>query len=444
MLRGSNLDQSVPGTFFPVEVLSLSQLSDELATGDDSTDVRPRLLILSASAGFGHFRCGQAVERACHLLGYNWNISHIDILDYTNPLFKTMYSKMYIDMMTKMPEVLGWLYDQLDKPEKNRKNKLAFDRLHVGPFIRLIKQIRPDVVFCTHSLPAEIISWLNGRKKNPLRIRQTIIITDFDAHALWLCENYEKYFVALEETRVHLEQIGVPAGKVAVTGIPIDPVFSDLPDRRAMRMKYGLNPDTSTILTSAGGYGVGRVEKVIALLMQLKQKTQVIAICGKNEALKERLENVAAAQDEHSNVSLLVVGYTSAMHEYMAASDLIIGKPGGMTMCESLASGLVWVVVNPIPGQEVRNSDHLLEEGCAIKCNNLPALPFKVDRLLADSDRLARMQQNSLRLARPDAARQIATSLKQIIDQYPQTAIPQAGLSSTSMDGWSSPRTFPS
>ena len=186
-----------------------------------------------------------------------------------------------------------------------------------------------------------------------------------------------------------------------------------------MRTKLGLNPDLPTILTSAGGYGVGRVETVISLLMRLRHPAQVIAVCGKNAALKQRLEAVASASERHPRVALRVVGYTSAMHDYMAASDLIVGKPGGMTMCESLASGLVWVVVNPIPGQEERNSDHLLEEGCAIKCNNLPALTFKIDRLLAHPDRLAAMRENSYRLSRPDAAVVIARTLQRLVEAEP-------------------------
>lgn len=382
-----------------------------LDADDVSARRRKRLLILSASAGHGHIRCGQAVEKACAAEKLDFDVTHVDILDYTNPLFKTVYSKMYIDMMTNMPEVLGWLYDQLDKPWKSKKHKLAFDKLHVGPFIRLLERIRPDMVFCTHSLPAEIISWLRGRKRKPMHVRQTVVITDFDVHALWLCEHYEHYFVALDETRAHLDALGMPVEQITVSGIPIDPVYRRLPERRAMRLKHGLDPDRVTILVSAGGYGVGRVETVLSLLLRLRHPAQVIAVCGKNETLKQKLEAHAAAEDRHPRVALKVVGYTNTMHEFMAASDLIVGKPGGMTMCESLAAGLVWVVVNPIPGQEERNSDHLLEQGAAIKCNNLPTLTFKIDRLLDKPERLAAMRQNSLDLARPDAASVIARKL---------------------------------
>jgi processive 1,2-diacylglycerol beta-glucosyltransferase len=111
---------------------------------------------------------------------------------------------------------------------------------------------------------------------------------------------------------------------------------------------------------------------------------------------------------------MLNIGYTTLMDEFMSASDILLGKPGGLTTSEALAKGLVFVIVNPIPGQEERNSDHLLEEGVAIRCNNLPVLGYKVDRLLVDAARFARMQDSARRLARPHAARDIVTKLRDL------------------------------
>ena len=377
---------------------------------------RTRVLILSASAGAGHVRAAQAIERAFAEVGPDADVQHFDILDYANPLFRTVYSKMYLDMVNRMPEVLGWLYDQFDKPWKTRGHKLAFDKLNVGPFVKLLRSHRPDVVVCTHALPAEIITWLSTRKRRPLPIRQAVVITDFDVHALWLVEHYERYYVALDETRVHLEELGVPAEKIEVTGIPIDPAFARPIDRIEVRRKLGLDPDRTTILVSAGGFGVGRVESVLSLLMRLQHPAQIVAICGRNEALKADLESVASRQLEGARVALKVVGYTTAMHEYMAASDLIVGKPGGLTISEALASGLGFVIVNPIPGQEERNSDHLLENGVAIKCNNLPTLTYKVDRLLADPARLADMRARSLAMGRPRSAFDVQGSLMRLAE----------------------------
>jgi processive 1,2-diacylglycerol beta-glucosyltransferase len=104
------------------------------------------------------------------------------------------------------------------------------------------------------------------------------------------------------------------------------------------------------------------------------------------------------------------------MDEYMSAADILLGKPGGLTTSEALAKGLVFCIVNPIPGQEERNSDHLLEEGVAVRCNNLPALAYKLDRLLADPARFNAMRENALRLARPHAARNVVEKLVSLVD----------------------------
>jgi processive 1,2-diacylglycerol beta-glucosyltransferase len=312
-------------------------------------------------------------------------------------------------MVNKMPEVLGWLYDHLDKPWKNERRRLAFDKLNTRPFVKLLKEYRPDISICTHFLPAEIVSWLKAKER--IMSRQAIIVTDFDVHAMWLCHHYEHYFVALDETREHMERLGIPAEKLTVSGIPIDPVFAREKDKKEMRRKHGLKEDGTTILVSAGGFGVGPIEHLMASLLQLKHPAQAIVICGRNEELKDRIERLARNLPPASAVAVHALGYTTGMDEYMAASDIVLGKPGGLTTSEALAKGLVFVIVNPIPGQEERNSDHLLEEGVAIRCNNLPVLAYKIDRLLDDQARFASMQANARRLARPRAAYEIIGKL---------------------------------
>ena len=368
-----------------------------------------RVLVLSASAGAGHVRAAQAVEKAFRELDAAAEVRHVDTLDYTNKVFRHLYAKAYLDMVQSAPTALGWLYDRLDQPWQNERRRLALDRLNTRPFVKLLKEYRPDITVCTHFLPAEIISWLKAKERltNP----QAIIVTDFDVHAMWLCHHYEQYFVALEETRVHMEQLGIPAGKITVSGIPIDPVFAQPKDKREMRAKHGLAQECVTLLISAGGFGVGSVEHIIEALGALRHAAQVIAVCGRNEELRAQLERKTEGRAAGDRVALKVLGYTTEMDELMAASDILLGKPGGLTTSEALARGLVLVVVNPIPGQEERNSDHLLEEGVALRCNNLPALAYKLDRLLADPARFAAMQANVRRFARPRAAFEIVDKL---------------------------------
>jgi len=361
-----------------------------------------KLLILSASAGAGHIRAAQAIEKAAIQLNAAKEVIHIDTLEYTNKVFRNLYSKAYIEMVNKTPELLGWIYDKLDTPWEKERRRLAVDKLNTRPFVKFVKKYQPDAIICTHFLPAEIVSWMKAKEK--LTCPQGIVITDFDVHALWLCHHYEHYFVAIDEASVHLNKLGIWTDKISVTGIPIDPIFSEQKDKQAMRLKYGLDPNKTTILISAGGFGVGPVELLLKALLHSKNPLQIIAICGKSTELKQRVDTLAATLANNSSVTIKPVGYTKDMDEYMSASDILLGKPGGLTTSEALAKGLVFVIFNPIPGQEERNSDHLLEQGVAIRCNNLPTLAYKIDCLLDDKERFTNMQNNVKKLARPQAA----------------------------------------
>jgi processive 1,2-diacylglycerol beta-glucosyltransferase len=315
-------------------------------------------------------------------------------------------------MVNSMPEVLGYMYDQLDAPWKNEKRRLFLDKLNTLPFVKMVRDYDPDWIVCTHFLPSEIISDLKGKGK--MTIPQAIVVTDFDMHALWLCRNYEQYFVALDETKVYLASLGCTPEKTTVTGIPIDPKFSETKPKLEMRAKYGLELDVPTVILSLGGFGVGRIDTLLDALRAIKPPVQILAMCGKNEELKSRLER---EYGEESGSRVIPVGYTRDMDEYMSASDLIVGKPGGLTTCEALAKGLVFVIANPIPGQEERNADHLLEQGAAIRSNNPATLGYKIEQLINEPDRLATMRANALKFARPNAAYDIADKLTELGEQ---------------------------
>jgi processive 1,2-diacylglycerol beta-glucosyltransferase len=374
-----------------------------------NTKTFDRILIVSASVGGGHIRAAQALERAFADLGAARDVRHIDALDFTNKVFRNVYAKSYFDLISATPDLIAWLYDRLDTPWRNERLRLALSKLNTRPLVRLLEQYQPDVLVCTHFLPAEIISWLKASER--ISCRQAIVVTDFDAHAMWLCRHYEHYFVALDETRAYLASLGVIPERVSVTGIPIDPVFSIRKDKGEMRRKHGLAADKLTILVSAGGFGVGPIKTMLTALRQLRHPSQILAICGRNEELRRELERLNDGTTANNSVSVKVIGFTTEIDEFMAASDLVVGKPGGLTSSEALARGLIFVVVNPIPGQEERNADHLLEEGAALRCNNLPVLAYKIDQLIDDPRRLSAMQSAAHRMARPRAAYDIVNKL---------------------------------
>jgi len=372
-----------------------------------STNRKPRVLILSASSGAGHVRAGQALEKAFLAQG-DCEVAHVDSLHYVSKLFQRIYDKAYIRMVNQAPDLMGLLYQQTDKPWSHSRERLAMDRLNTQPMIRMLKKVQPDLCVATHFLPAEILAWLIA--KNKLRARHVITITDYDVHASWLCRTVDRYYVAIQESVEYLARIGVPRDKLCVAGIPIDPLFEKPVSADEVRRKLGLTRSEFVVLLSAGGYGVGPVEQLVTDLVNLERPWQIVAIAGKSEPLKQRLEQLAktAGSTPSGQPRLVAVGFTTEMDQYMGAADLLIGKAGGLTTSEALARGLPMVLVEPIPGQEERNADHLLEAGTAIRCNNLPAAAWKIGNLVDKPGKLAAMKEATRRLARPDAARVIA------------------------------------
>ena len=163
----------------------------------------------------------------------------------------------------------------------------------------MLEREQPDLIVCTHFLPAEIISWMKAKRR--LACPQAIVVTDFDVHAMWLCHHYEHYFVALDETREHMIRLGIPADEGRrSTGIPIDPVFAEAKDKAAMRKKHGLAPGKTTILLSAGGFGVGPIEHIVTTLFGLAHPAQIVAICGRNAELKARMDGARGRPALHA------------------------------------------------------------------------------------------------------------------------------------------------
>jgi processive 1,2-diacylglycerol beta-glucosyltransferase len=228
----------------------------------------------------------------------------------------------------------------------------------------------------------------------------------------------DRYYVAIEEAAEYLARISVPREKLRVTGIPIDPLFATPVNRSEARKQLSLDADAAVILISAGGYGIGPVEQLVKDLLALQRPWQIAAIAGKSDKTRKRLEELAneAGKLPSGSPRLCAVGFTTQMDKYMAAADLMVGKAGGLTTSESLARGLPMALIEPIPGQEERNSDHLLEAGAAIRCNNLPAAAWKIAALLDDSARLKRMREAASGLGRPGAAAAIAEDAVRLLD----------------------------
>jgi processive 1,2-diacylglycerol beta-glucosyltransferase len=365
-----------------------------------------KVLILSASVGAGHMRAAEALERAFLERGAAREVRHVDTLEYATKLFRVVYADGYSYMVRHMPALTSWCYDALNR---TRKQPRLFDRLNTRRFVRMVQDYQPEIVVCTHFLPAEILSWV--ATSQGLNVVLATVLTDFDVHAMWISAQCKHYFVAADEARAQLESIGIDRNRITVSGIPIDTIFSVRKNKREMRRKHGLNEDRLTVLVPAARLGLVRLERMITSLSRLRRQSQVIVLCGRNDQLPHFVEQTIVRVPQSGAVDFKTYGFTTEVDELMTASDILVGRPGGLTTSEALAVGLVFVVVGPIPGNEKRNADYLLEEGAAICCHDLAVLDYKIERLLDNTQRFELVQKNATRLARPHAAFDVADKL---------------------------------
>jgi processive 1,2-diacylglycerol beta-glucosyltransferase len=348
--------------------------------------MKKRVLIISASAGTGHVRAGQALEKAFAADPRVGEVIHEDALKYTNTLFREFYSTLYTKLVTAAPQLLGWFYRTSDEPWKNENVRSQFDRLNTRPLVKFIQDFDPHITVCTHFMPAGIISHLI--EKEELNAHLSIVVTDLDCHAMWLARLFHRYFVAGDEARAHLEALGLPSERITVSGIPIDPIFGQPIDRAAVRRQFGLDPEKTTLLLSAGALGVSPTESVVARLKELRHDVQTIVVCGRNEEVQQGVTKTRRRRQSAISRARLF-----RPHARADADQRSLHWQTGRA--DDLRSARLRAADGDLfadPGQEERNSDHLLEDGVAIKCNELTTIPFKIDRLLDQPEKLEAMR----------------------------------------------------
>lgn len=366
------------------------------------------LVILSVSAGAGHVRAAEALRARAAEAYPGVQATHIDLMEWVPSVFRKVYADSFLYVVEKYPEIWGYLYGRTDQPpreySKTETLRKALERLNTVRFMKLLKDLDPDRVICTHFLPAQLLS--RKIRKGAFKLPVWVTVTDFDVHRLWIHERMAGYFSASDEVAYRMASKGLDPGSIHVTGIPIMPAFSAPLDKAECARSLGLDPARPVLALMAGGAGVGAgtggggLEATAARLLAMPGDFQLVALAGRNEKLLSDLKSLAGAHPGR----FFPMGFTRTIERLMRAADLAITKPGGLTSSECLAMGLPMILVNPIPGQEERNADYLLENGAALKAYDGPGLEFRVRALLADPARLAAMRSRALALGKPHAA----------------------------------------
>ena len=358
---------------------------------------RERVLILSAGVGAGHNSAAAAVERAALARPDVDEVRVIDVLHESSTLYRDLIGKGYFALVESVPWLVDWGYDVSDQPFRRRIPIDPWTRANASPSISEIKRFEPTAIVCTHFLPAQLVAALLLR--GVLDAKTAIVTTDYDFQGLWLTSAFHSLFVAREEGRVQLTALGMPPDRVMDSGIPI-----------AVPQQVGSPRDGARVpmlLISAGASGGDYATAVVRQTMHMRSAFTATVVCGRNDELRERIEQlVAPAADRYR-----VLGFTPDMPRLLRDADLFVGKPGGLSASECMAAGLPMVLVNPIPGQEVRNGDYLMEQGAAIRCNTPSTIGWKIDQILREPGRLQRMQAAAQRIGRPDAAADVLSRL---------------------------------
>lgn len=367
-----------------------------------------RILILHASAGAGHRRAAEALAKAFRRLDEPGEVVVCDILDYTPLMFKQTYAKGYLRLVRRTPELWAYVYSQTDRmaqvPWRNRI-RATLNKVNVAKFFGFYEDLRPDAAVCTHFMPLEVLSSRTRRRAGARA--PFCAITDFAVHSLWIVHSVHCYYIASEEMQRHLVRRGQPLERTKITGIPIDPVFAEQRDPVEARERLGLRPDLPAVLMVSGGYGVGSVAKLMQAFQGVEGDYQLIAVAGADERMRRK----ALAAATGLRVPATVYGGVDNIHELMDAADLVITKSGGLTSSEALAKRKPMIITDPIPGQEQRNCEYLLESGAAVRLYETDDAPYRVRSLLESPRRLQELRAAAVRIGHPHAARDVAEDI---------------------------------
>ncbi len=367
-----------------------------------------KVLFLSVTAGQGHNQTGKAVMEC---LQYKLiDCVMLDTFEYINPVLKESISQGYLISTKLTPKLFGRMYRLAEKLEENDVklsiNKLTNSAL-AKKLINYIEGYQPDVIVCTHPFSAQILTQL---KNKYVTAKSIGIITDYTIHPFWEDTYLDYYVIANELLTRQAVKKGLPVERLMPTGIPIHKKFAEkIPAEEARAMLNIENKDT--ILVMSGSMGFGNVTKVIKQLDDLDMDFQILSVCGNNKSLHEKIEEMIPRKKVYN------YGFVNNVDIMMDAANCMISKPGGLTVSESMAKGLPMAIVNPIPGQEDRNVEFLLNNGLAMKITKTFPIDEAVYQLLSNSDKVQSMINQMAKVARPNSAMELTEFIMSLDDK---------------------------
>lgn len=368
-----------------------------------------KVLIISAHIGEGHVKAAQAIHDALLKHG-DVEVRTIEMLGLSSWFINLWYRQIYLKVVKALPEAYAWFYRKSGMAKHLAKPRTLLHKIHLKKFLAEVRAYAPDVVICTSQFPALMLSFY-GSHINPAKgdgvkkkFKLATIITDYEFHPSWHAKDVDLYFVATEEVKFELEYFGVPSEKVVVSGLPVLKSFEATTDKPTLLNKYGLSDESPVILLTVGSFHNMPIDKVLDGFSEIKQNFQLMIVAGKNKKVFDEIQKNAEDEPRIKRV----FGFVDFMDELMGVSDLIITKPGGMTVTECLAKNLPMLLIENHSGQEEANADYLVKNGAAVKCRSLASLIFMASGLLKNPEKIKTMSEAAKNISRPGVAEIIA------------------------------------
>lgn len=366
-----------------------------------------KVLLLYISEHSGHHCASIAIERALRVIRPDIETLNINSFNYTNPILEKVINRAYMSVVKRTPEVWDYLYDNPKVVRSTQKLRDAIHRFNTGKLKTLLDEVRPNAIVCTQAFPCGMIA--DYKKSYGLDIPLFGVLTDYAPHSYWVYNNVDSYVVPSEETGRTLIDNGIDPHRVKPFGIPIDAKFQSVHGREEACSQAGIDPARPCVLIMGGTQGLGPMQQLVRSIESSDLDIQAIVVTGTNKKLYRWL----ARRRYRKNI--IVKAYAEDIERLMAASTVIMTKPGGITTAEALATGLPMLIVSPLPGQEAMNTKFLLKEGVAVKAENPDDAILLLEELLYNNDKLKAMSAKAAALSRPDSAVRIANLVLEAI-----------------------------
>ncbi len=361
------------------------------------------VLIFSVSIGNGHDQVAHTLRNEFIRQNNSSRVKIINTISYISPILDKVILDGYLNILKFYPKAWGKLYEKTNRLDPIIDINDIANRLMTGRLRKTTLSFDPDVIICTHSFPAAIISSL--RHKSRIQRPLITVITDFNIHSSYINENTDYYVIPHEDLTYVMENFGVSREKVLPFGIPIKREFAELKNREELRKKLGFDKK-KTILVMGGGLGLGGINNIVKAIDNYMDNIQIIAIAGRNQRLEAKLNTLSTKN------RLMVYGFVNNIHELMEISDCVITKPGGVSTAEILSREKPLVIFSPLPGQEYENAEFLLNSGASVTTSDVKRIPVLIDQIFSSEVRMRCFREMTGLLKKPNSTYDIVQFLE--------------------------------